>query len=114
MARRSEELAVITKMYDMVIWGCQHVSRFPRSHKFTVGDRIAVRLQDIFDLLVRAKFERERLVILERVNLELELLRMQMRLAKDLKCLPLEGYGFASRSLDEIGRMVGGWMKSVM
>ncbi len=41
MAKATAELAVITKMYDLVIWGCQHVAKFPRSHKFTVGDRLA-------------------------------------------------------------------------
>ena len=112
MAKAAAELVVITKMYDLVIWGCQHVARFPRSHKFTVGDRLATRLQDLFDLLVRAKFHRERQALLEQVNLELELLRLQLRMAKDLKCLPIESYGFASRSVDEVGRMVGGWIKT--
>ena len=48
MAKAAAELVVITKMYDLVIWGCQHVAKFPRSHKFTVGDRLATRLQDLF------------------------------------------------------------------
>ena len=112
MSKTTAELAVITKMYDLVIWGCQHVAKFPKSHKFTVGDRLAERLQDLFDLLVRAKYHRDRRLLLDQANLELELLRLQLRMAKDLKCLPLESYGFASRSVDEIGRLVGGWIKS--
>ena len=40
MPKATAELIVITKMYDLVIWGCQHVARFPRSHKFTIGDRL--------------------------------------------------------------------------
>jgi hypothetical protein len=112
MAKATPELVVITKIYDLVIWGCQHVARFPRSHKFTVGDRLAARLQDLFDLLVRAKFQRDRRPLLEKANLELELLRLQLRMAKDLKCLPVESYGFAARSVDEVGRMVGGWIKT--
>ena len=73
---------------------------------------MATRLQDLFDLLVRAKFDRVRQALLEQVNLELELLRLQLRMAKDLKCLSIESYGFASRSVDEVGRMVGGWIKT--
>ena len=57
MGKSASELVVITKMYDLVVWGCQHVARFPRSHKFTIGDRLAIRLQNLFDLLVRAKYE---------------------------------------------------------
>jgi hypothetical protein len=34
-------------------------------------------------------------------------------MAKDLRMLNLSGYEFASQGLDEIGRMTGGWWKSV-
>jgi hypothetical protein len=45
-------------------------------------------------------------------NLLLEILRFQMRLAKDLQCLKVESYGFAAKAIDEIGKLVGGWLKS--
>jgi hypothetical protein len=35
-----EELLVITKTYDLVLWACHHTSRFPRNHRFVLGDRI--------------------------------------------------------------------------
>jgi hypothetical protein len=35
-----------------------------------------------------------------------------MRLAKDLKCLKAESYGFAARALEEIGKLLGSWIKS--
>jgi hypothetical protein len=39
-------------------------------------------------------------------------LRYQMRLAHALHCLPTNSYGHATRELDAIGRMVGGWQRS--
>jgi hypothetical protein len=50
--------------------------------------------------------------LLEDANLSLEILRFQMRLAKDLQCLKVESYAFAARAIDEIGRLVGGWLRS--
>jgi len=35
-----------------------------------------------------------------------------MRLAKDLQCLKVHSYGFAAKAIDEIGRLVGGWLRS--
>ena len=35
-----------------------------------------------------------------------------MRLAKDLQCLKVESYAFAAKSIDEIGRLLGGWLRS--
>jgi hypothetical protein len=37
---KAEELVVITKAYDLILWSCQHTSRFPRQHRFVLGERI--------------------------------------------------------------------------
>jgi hypothetical protein len=49
---------------------------------------------------------------LEQTNLTLAILRFQVRLAKNLPCLKTVCYGFATKAIDEIGRLVGGWLKS--
>jgi len=48
---------------------------------------------------------------LKAANLKLEILRFQVRLAKDLQCLKLGSYEFASRAIEEIGRLIGGWAR---
>ena len=108
---RSEELTVVVKTYDLILWLCQHVSRFPRNHRFVLGERIERTLYDLMETLIEAKFTRNRQKLLASANLKLEVLRFQMRLVKDLKCLRTNSYGFATRALDEIGRLVGGWLK---
>jgi len=107
-----QELVVITKTYDLILWSCHHTSRFPRNHRFVLGERIERTLYDLLETLIRARYTRQRQPLLEQANLILEILRFQMRLAKDLQCLKVDSYGFAGKSIDEIGRLVGGWMKS--
>jgi len=107
-----EELVVITKMYDLILWSCHHTGKFPRNHRFVLGARIERNLYDVLENLIKAKYRRERQELLQQANLTLEILRFQMRLAKDLQCLKVESYGFAAKSIDEIGRLVGGWMKT--
>jgi hypothetical protein len=106
------DLQVIATTYDLVLWTCRHLARFPRSFRFSLGDRLERRLYDILDQLLRARYTRDRLPLLQAVNQELELLRFQFRLAKDLRCLALDSYGHAARQVNEIGRMVGGWLKA--
>ena len=105
------EMDVISKFYDLVIWSCHHLTKFPRVHRFTLGDRLELRLYDVLEKLLRAKYSRDRLPILQDVNMELELLRFQLRIAKDLKCLSIESYGYACRAVNEVGKLLGGWMK---
>jgi hypothetical protein len=50
--------------------------------------------------------------LLEQANMILEILRFQTRLAKDLKCVTVKSYGFGTNAIDEVGRLVGGWLKS--
>ena len=40
MMKSHEELTVITKTYDLILWSCNHTSKFPRNHRFILGERI--------------------------------------------------------------------------
>lgn len=107
-----QELDAITKTYDLILWSVGHTAKFPKSHRFVLGERIERNLYDVLDLLIRAKYTREKAWILAEVNLRLETLRFQMRMAKDLKVLALRSYEFAARSVNEVGQLVGGWIKA--
>ena len=106
------QLIVIIKTYDLILWSCNHTSRFPRNHRFVLGERIERNLYNLLETLIRAKYTKHRQQLLEDANLTLEILRFQMRLAKDLQCLKVNSYGFAATAIDEIGRLVGGSLRS--
>ncbi len=108
---RTDELPIIRAYYDFTLWLMPKMSKFPREHRFTLGQRIERLLGEILEKLIRAKFTRERREILAAVNVDLEVLRFQIRLAKDLHCLSLKSYGQASQRLVDVGRQVGGWMR---
>jgi hypothetical protein len=38
--KKDQELIVITKTYDLILWSCNHTSKFPRNHRFVLGERI--------------------------------------------------------------------------
>ncbi len=102
----------LEKAYQFVLWLVPTVETFPRSQKFLLGDRIQGAALDMVEGLIAATYTRERRAILRQVNLRVETLRYFMRLAMDLRHLDMRRYEHAARSLDEIGRMVGGWAKA--
>ena len=102
---------VLEKAYQFVLWVVPTVEKFPRAQKFLIGDRIQTAAMDVMEYLIEAAYSREKLAILNRANLQLEKLRYLFRLAFDLRLLDMRRYEFASRALDEIGRMLGGWLK---
>ena len=109
--QKMEELVVITKTYDLILWSCSHTSRFPRQHRFVLGEKLERTLYDLLETLIQAKYTRDRKSVLDDANLNLEILRFQVRLAKDLQCLRANSYEFASKQINEIGNLVGGWLK---
>lgn len=102
----------LEKAYRFLLWLVPAVEKFPRSHKFLLGDRIQSAALDVLEGLVEATYTRNRRPVLRGVNLKLEKLRLMFRLATDLKLLDLRRYEYAARHLDEIGRLVGGWLKT--
>src|SRR5450755_4052770 len=109
---RHDELIVITKTYDLILWSCNHTGKFPRNHRFVLGERIERNLYNLLETLIRAKYTRNRQTLLNQANLILEILCFQMRLAKDLQCLKVQSCAFAAKAVDEIGKLMGGWLKS--
>ena len=66
---------------------------------------------DVLEFLVEAAFTRDRKPHLARANLGIDKLRFLIRMAADLRYLDRRRYEYAARSLDEIGRLIGGWSK---
>ncbi|MBI2876701.1 MAG: diversity-generating retroelement protein Avd [Candidatus Tectomicrobia bacterium] len=115
----TEELKVVTQTYDLVMWLLPQVSKFPRDYRFVLGDRIINGALDILELLVEASYERDKRELpgsspgqaLRRANLRLERLRYLVRVSKDLNLLSLRRYEYAAREINEVGTLLGGWIK---
>ena len=99
-------------MYGLTLWLVPAVERFPRRQKFLLGDRIQSTALASLESLTEATFTRRRARLLDRVNLDLDKLRLLLRLAKDLSYLDRRRYEYAARRLDEVGRLVGGWRRA--
>ncbi len=45
---------ILDKHYELLLWLQRQVPRFPRSHRFTLGDRLLATGLDVQGLLVEA------------------------------------------------------------
>jgi hypothetical protein len=102
----------IESHYRFLAWLVPTIEKFPKNHKFTVGDRIQVIALDVLEALIEATYTKERLQHLRRANLGIEKLRFLLRLAGDLRLLDRRRYEHAARTLDETGQQIGGWTKA--
>lgn len=102
----------LEKCYQFLLWLVPTVEKFPKSQKFLLGDRIQNLALDVQESLIEATYSKNPAAHLSGANLRLEKLRFLFRLALDLKYLDPRRYEFSARAIDEIGRMVGGWIKA--
>lgn len=103
---------VVEKHYQLILWMLPKMAKFPKDQRFLLADRIEKNLLDTLEMLIEAVYSKDKRKILISANLKLDILRFLMRIAKDMKYVSLKGYDFFCQSVLEIGRMVGGWLKS--
>ena len=102
----------VPKLYDVILWLLGRVEKFPRSQKFTLGDRIVNISLDTLDTLIEATYTRKRLPLLQKANVQLEKLRYLIRLCHDFKLISAKQYTYISNEINEVGKLVGGWIRS--
>ena len=106
-----KELSIVQKTYDLLKYYVPIIERFPKVHKFTIGDRIINRLYDLLEGLIHAKYAKRKLDHLIALNVQLDILRHQTRLLLDFQLIALKRYEYVSKQIDEIGIELGGWIK---
>ena len=111
MPGQPDELAVITRTYDFLLWLIPTTGRFPRNQRYLLGERLENLMLDILACLIEARYTKEKAGLLRSCNLKLEQFRYLLRLSKDLKLVDMRRYEFAAGRVDEIGRQAGGWLK---
>lgn len=111
----ARELQVLQDFYDLSVDLSKRILRFPRNLRYGLGLSIEQRVQGILAQLVRAKYApvADKGPILGTVNVELEVLRFQLRQSADLGGMTANGQGYVVKCLETVGRQVGGWLKSL-
>jgi hypothetical protein len=113
MNHTQSEPPIFHKTYELILWFYPAVNKFPKSQRFVLGQRMEGAILDFFDLIIEAKLFKVKIVALQKASIKIDKLRILLRLAKDLKFFSIKEYEFSSGQIDEIGRMLGGWIKSL-
>lgn len=103
---------IITKIYDLLLYLIPQISKFPRSQKYLLGDRLETICLDVLEILLEATYSRDKVSLLLKANVKLaEKARYYVRLCQDLKLMDLHRYKVLSNMINEVGGQVGGWIK---
>ena len=107
-----QDLVIFQKVYDLILWMYPLVNKFPKSQRFVLGQQLENTLLDILKGIIQANQERNKLETLKQVSIDLDKFRILFRLAKDLRFMSIKQYQFGAEKINEVGKVLGGWMKS--
>ena len=106
---------VYALLADLTGWTLDRTAGLPKSHRFTFGERVDQLTLDCLELVIEAIWSppAAKSRPLHQLNLNLEKLRVFWRLICERRWISAQQLLFVTQKLDEIGRMVGGWIKSL-
>ncbi len=104
---------IFSKTYDFLLWLMNHTERFPKSERFRMARRLEDTAFAFYELLIRAaRNKRRRRAILLDADLELDKLRLYLRLSRARGLTGKRQYQYAAALLVEIGKLLGGWLRT--
>ena len=111
----SDDISIIQKVYDFYREFYQLNPTMPKQDRHTLGEKIQCASLDFLECLIYAsRTERKnKFNHLETAAMKLDLLKLLLRLAEDTKSIPTKRYLSLSKKLQEIGKMLGGWIRSL-
>jgi len=107
-----QNLVIFQKLYDLILWMYPLLNKFPKKQRFVLGQQLENTLLEILKNIIQANQERERLETLKQASIDLDKFRILYRLAKDLKFMSIKQYQFGAEKINEVGKILGGWLKS--
>lgn len=110
---RYEDMKIVQKIFDMMLYAYPALAQFPKSEKFALVADIKKTMDTVLELALEGEKKYHKKTTLRDMDVALLKLRAYIRLSMELKFLPLHKYEVWSKMLVEIGKMLGGWIKSV-
>lgn len=107
-----KEMLVIKRGYDFSKWLLNHTGKFPKSYRFSVAARMEKAMLDFIELVTVANLRNDKLPLLRRADEALARLRLLFRLSYEMRFINVTSYEHGSGRIVELGRMLGGWIKS--
>lgn len=106
-----EDLPIFVKWMDFLKWLLHATDKFPKKSRFVFVNRLNSIGLEISEALVEARYSTKKAAVLNEINLKLEKTRILLRISYESKFIPHEAYKHAMYSLNEIGKMLGGWIR---
>jgi len=109
------DIPIFGKLYDFYKNLSRILLSFPKSRRYTLGQKLDEKTLEIIELTITASYlpRGQKLPLLKKISNKLDLLKILLRLSFETKCMDNNKYQQLVSQTIEIGKMLGGWIKTV-
>ena len=107
-----DQLPIYKDSYDLLLLLYQISKNMDRDYKFTLGEKIKSAAADFIINIYRANSREDKSVILEEAKTQIEIIRLMLRVYKDLHQISIKDYIKVSEKLESCSKQVNAWYKS--
>ena len=108
------DIPIFKKSYDLYKTFYSYRIDVSKQDRYTIWQRSENCILELIEAILLASQlnKADKLPVLETASVKLNILRVLIRLTKDVKAIDNRRYLALETDIDEIGRMLGGWIRS--
>lgn len=108
------EIPIVKKVYELYKDFHLLRTKVPKEDRYTIFQKCDNLILELLEDLLEASrlYKSQKLSALEKAGGKLSFMRIFFRLLKDVGSIDIKTYASFEERIDEIGRMLGGWIRS--
>ena len=108
------EVPILSKLSETYILWNQYSVHMPKVSRYSLGSKIDELLVDLIQIILFASYAKknEKLAAITKASVKLDAVKFFLQLAWKSKAMKTAHYTLLSQPLNEIGKMLGGWIKN--
>ena len=108
-------MPIIQKFVAIYKFWAEYKDNFPKKSRYTLGAKIEEYFLETIEALLIASYlsKHEKLPYLKKAGVKLDLLKFFLQIAWESNALEKKHYILLSTPLNEIGKMLGGWVRGI-
>lgn len=111
----SRNLPILQKLVSVYKVWQEYLPKLSKTSRYTLGLKIDFLFIEIIEFIFKSGYSTKKIKItyLQKASLKLDLLKFFFQIFWDIKALDNKKYILLSKYLNEIGKMLGGWVKKL-
>jgi len=107
---------IIQRLISIYKFWLEIQDHIPKKSRYTLFEKIDLRFLETIELALAANYlsKEQKLSYLQKAVHKLDVLKFLLQIAWETKNLDNKKYIILSEKLNEIGRMLGGWIKGII